>query len=138
MLDFKLSSKSLGRLEGIDRDLISVVKLAIQITKIDFGIPPDGGMRSDIRQHQLFVDGVSKCDGYKKISNHQLGQAFDFYAYVDGKASWREDHLAMVACAMLQAATMLNVKLNWGGLWSSSKTTNGIPYGWDMAHIETD
>ena len=137
-MKFKLSNKSLGRLEGIDRDLIRVPKLAIQLTVIDFGIPPDGGMRSDIKQNQLFLDGVSKCDGYKKISEHQLGKAFDFYAYVDGKASWREDHLAMVACAMLQAATMLKVSLNWGGLWSSAKKTNGIPYGWDMAHIELE
>jgi len=31
---------------------------------------------------------------------------------------------------------MSDKKLNWGGLWSSSKKTNGIPYGWDMAHVE--
>lgn len=135
-MSFKLSQKSLSRLKGVDRDLIAVPKLAIKLTVIDFGIPPDGGLRSDIRQNELFLQGLSKADGYKKISEHQLGGAFDFYAYVDGKASWREDHLAMVACALLQAGSMLGVGLNWGGLWSSTKTTNGIPYGWDMGHIE--
>ena len=60
----------------------------------------------------------------------------DFYAYINGAASWEHEHLAMVATAILQAASILGVKLNWGGLWSSTKKINGIPYGWDMAHME--
>ena len=121
---------------GVDNQLIQIAELAIQITAIDFGIPADGGVRTEVRQQQLFHDGKSKADGIHDKSNHQTGQALDFYAYIDGKASWREDHLAMVACAFLQAASILGISLNWGGLWSSTKKTNGIPYGWDMAHCE--
>ena len=40
MSKFKLSSTSLGRLEGVDEELVAVVKRAITITPIDFGIPP--------------------------------------------------------------------------------------------------
>lgn len=123
-------------MQGVSPDLIAVANLAIKITKVDFGIPKDGGVRTAKRQKQLFHNGKSKADGIDDLSRHQSGEALDFYAYVDGQASWQEDHLAMVACAFLQAASMLGIKLNWGGLWSSRKTTNGIPYGWDMGHIE--
>jgi len=122
-------------MSGVNPELVEIANLAIKITKVDFGIPQFGGIRSTEEQAQLFADGKSKANGTTNMSNHQSGNALDFYAYVNG-ASWQEDHLAMVACAFLQAASMLGYKLNWGGLWSSSKTTNGIPYGWDMAHIE--
>lgn len=142
---FKLSEKSKQRREGVDPRLIEISDLAIQITVIDFGIPRDGGRRTAERQHELFLDKKSKADGYEKLSNHQpaedgYGKALDFYAYVDGKASWEHDHLAMVAAAHLQAASMLGYKLKWGGLWKSRtpKFISGIPYGWDMPHVELE
>ena len=133
---FKLSITSRTKLSGVDPELIAIVNLALKISKVDFGIPVHGGIRTKEEQNQLFRDKKSKADGYVKESRHQSGEAVDFYAYVDGKASWHEDHLAMVACAFLQSAAILKIPVNWGGLWKSNKTTNGIPYGWDMAHIE--
>ena len=133
---FHFSQTSRDRMVGVNQDLLAVASLAIQITKVDFGIPELGGVRTTEEQNTLYLNGKSKADGKMDMSRHQSGDALDFYAYVDGKASWQEDHLAMVACAFLQSASMLNVSLSWGGMWSSNKTTNGIPYGWDMAHIE--
>jgi peptidoglycan L-alanyl-D-glutamate endopeptidase CwlK len=133
---FKLSKISKLHREGVDPRLIEISDLAIEISVIDFGIPGNGGLRTKEIQNKLFTEGLSKADGYVKLSNHQSGEAIDFYAYIDGGASWKHEHLAMVAAAFLQAASMLGYKLNWGGLWSSSKKTNGIPYGWDMAHCE--
>ena len=135
---FKLSAASKKNREGADIRLIEISDLAIQISKIDFGIPGNGGLRSAETQNQLFKEELSKADGYENLSHHQTGEALDFYAYIDGSSSWRHDHLAMVASAFLQAASILGYRLNWGGLWSSNKTTNGIPYGWDMAHIELE
>ena len=132
---FKFSTTSRLRMSGVSPELIEIANLAIKITKVDFGIPEYGGVRTAEDQAKLYADGKSKADGVTNLSNHQSGNALDFYAYIDG-ASWEHDHLAMVATAFLQAASMLGYKLNWGGLWSSSKKINGIPYGWDMAHIE--
>ena len=115
----KFSARSLERMEGIDQRLIDIMNLAITITKVDFGIPADGGLRTSERQKQLFREGVSKADGYQNKSHHQTGLAVDVYAYVDGKASWKEEHLSMVACAVLQAASQLGHKLTWGGLFRS-------------------
>lgn len=135
---FSLSSSSKQHRNGVDRRLIEISDLAIKITKIDFGIPEFGGVRTTEEQGELYADGKSKADGVNNLSNHQSGNALDFYAFINGKASWEHEHLAMVAAAHLQAASMLGYKINWGGLWKSTKSTNGIPYGWDMAHIELE
>lgn len=124
---FKLSEKSKERRSGVDQRLIEISDLAIEITIIDFGIPRDGGVRIAERQKELYDAGKSKADGYKKLSEHQSKRALDFYAYVNGRASWEPRHLSMVACAMLQAASLLGYKLQWGGLWRGFK---------DMPHIQ--
>ena len=117
-MTFAFSQSSLERREGVDQRLIDISDLAIRLTKVDFGIPGDGGIRTEARQNELYLAGSSKCDGVIKLSNHQTGKALDVYAYVDG-ASWEPEHLTSVACAMLQAASMLGHKLVWGGHWAT-------------------
>jgi peptidoglycan L-alanyl-D-glutamate endopeptidase CwlK len=124
---YHLSNRSKKNSEGVDQRLIEIRDLAIHITVVDFGIPGSGGLRTAEEQRALFVAMKSKCDGYDKLSRHQSGKALDFYAYVDGHASWEEKHLAMVAAAFLQAAAMLGYKLKWGGLWKGFK---------DMPHVQ--
>ena len=133
-----LSERSLSRRQGVDERLIAISDLALTISPIDFGIPEHGGLRSQEEQSFLYGENKSNADGYVKISNHQLGKALDFYAFVDGKASWQEHHLAVVAAAHLQAAAQLGHKIQWGGFWQRKKPVyvHGIPYGWDMPHIE--
>lgn len=116
---FQFSQRSLERMQGVDPRLKEIAKHAITISKIDFGIPADGGLRTAERQAELFAAGKSKADGVKNKSRHQSGNALDVYAYVEGKASWEKEHLAMVAAAMLQSASILGYKLEWGGLWKS-------------------
>ena len=137
-MKFVLSEKSKKNREGIDTRLIEISDLAIQLTVVDFGHGPHSGLRPADEQHQLFLDGFSKADGFNKIGEHQTGNALDFYAYVNGKASWEHHHLAMVAAAHLQAAAMLGYSIKWGGFWQRKvpKFKNGIAYGWDAAHIE--
>ena len=127
MSGFKLSNRSKERREGVNSRLIEICDFAIAITIIDFGIPAFGGTRTDEEQLALFHAGKSMCDGIDKRSYHQTGRALDFYAYVDGKASWNEHHLATVAAAFLQSAAMLGYKLQWGGLWVGFR---------DMPHVQ--
>lgn len=118
-MNFKFSERSKQRREGVDPRLIAISDLALLISPIDFGIPEHGGLRTAEQQKCLFDDGKSKCDGTRRKSRHQSGKALDFYAFVDGKASWDREHLAIVAAAHLQAASMLGYQLQWGGLWDS-------------------
>ena len=140
MSNFKLSNRSKERREGIDPRLIEIDDLAIQLTTVDYGHPKDAGRRTDERQYEIFIAGNSMCDGTNRRSNHQDGNALDFYAFVDGSASWKHSHLAMVACAYLQAASMLGYKLSWGGFWVKDDTIeiDGIKYGWDMGHVQLE
>jgi len=135
-MTFSLSARSRRRREGVNPRLIEINDLALTLSPIDFGIPNHGGLRTSEEQNGLFKTGKSKADGYVKEGYHQTGDALDFYAFVNGHASWQEDHLTMVAAAHLQAASILGYGLEWGGFWKSNKLINGIPYGWDMAHIQ--
>jgi peptidoglycan L-alanyl-D-glutamate endopeptidase CwlK len=126
-MSWRLSKRSLERREGVDPRLIEICDLALSLSIIDFGIPGYGGIRTVGDQHKLYKDGKSMCDGIKKLSKHQSGMALDFYAYVDGRASWDEGHLATVAAAFLQAASILGYKLQWGGLWVGFR---------DMPHVQ--
>ncbi len=124
---FKLSERSKERRAGVDPRLMTICDRALEISTIDFGIPADGGIRTAERQNELFRADASNADGYTHPSYHQSGLALDFYAYVDGKASWEPIHLAMVAAAFLQAAAELGHALKWGGLWHNPV---------DMPHVE--
>lgn len=118
-MSFNFSDSSINRLNTVDAKLQEIAHLAIEITKVDFGIPPYGGTRTPEEQNKLFHDKKSQLDGYSKKSHHQTGRALDVYAFVNGKASWENEHLAMVAAAMIQAANHLGYKIEWGGLWDN-------------------
>lgn len=126
-MTFKLSEASKHNLHGVNAQLYRVIEHALEITKVDFGIPRDGGLRTAERQNELYKDDKSQMDGFIKKSNHQTGNAFDVFAYVDGKASWDEYHLHQVAVAVLQAASQLGIGLVWGGSWKNFV---------DMPHFE--
>lgn len=128
MKNFKLSRRSLDRLDSVNPLLIAIVVEAIKTSPIDFGIPEYGGIRTAIEQNDLFRKRKSKCDGFNKKSYHQSGNAFDIYAYVNGKASWKKEYLTTIARHIQGVAKeRYNVNLQWGGDWVSFK---------DMPHFQ--
>ena len=134
---YQFSSKSVERMQGVHTDLIIIFTEAIKNSPIDFGIPEHGGLRTQGEQNLLFQGGASKCDGFNNKSNHQTGNALDFYAYINGRASWNKVHLAMVASCIITTAKRLkkegkiNIELKWGAEFGSDNF-----HGWDMPHIE--
>lgn len=119
---YKLSKRSLSRLEGIDTTLLEILIVGIKYSPYDFGIPTDGGRRSDDDQNRMYLIGASQLDGYINKSYHQTGKAFDIYLYINGKASWDIDKLEKVAKHLIMIAKAFNVELTWGGDWNG----NGI------------
>ncbi len=124
---YQLSKSSKANMLGVDERLVKVATLAITITQIDFGIPSDGGVRTAQEQNQLFLEGKSMCDGYKKLSNHQIakgetrGKALDFFPYKDGGTSYSTESCTHVAAAFLEAASRLGIKVSWSGFWTGFK-----------------
>jgi len=113
---FKLSQRSFQRLAGVDEALQETVKLAIQKSKIDFGVIC--GMRNLKEQEALVAKGASKT----MKSKHLEGKAVDLMAYIDGRASWELNLYDEIADAMKEASKETEVDLRWGACW----TTNSL------------
>ena len=111
-MTFKLSTRSTGRLGGIEPDLIEVVKAAIEITKVDFGVTC--GMRTVQEQEALVASGASQT----MKSKHLEGRAVDLVAYVGSSVTWQLNMYDDLADAMAAAARKLNVPVKWGAAWS--------------------
>ena len=111
-MSFKLSSRSTGRLGGIEPDLIEVVKAAIELTKVDFGVTC--GMRTVQEQEALVASGASQT----MKSKHLEGRAVDLVAYVGSSVTWQLNMYDDLADAMAAAARKLNVPVKWGAAWS--------------------
>jgi len=115
-MTFKLSSRSLRRLEGVDTELVSVVKRAIDLTAVDFGVSE--GLRTLSRQKELVEKGASQT----LKSKHLEGNAVDLVAYIGPRVSWELKVYDDVADAMRQAAKELQVTLRWGAAWHKNLT----------------
>jgi peptidoglycan L-alanyl-D-glutamate endopeptidase CwlK len=131
-MGYRLGTNSLKNREGIDGRLIVLDDLAIHLTPVDYGHDEFAGLRSAETQNMLCKKGNSKCDGYTNKSPHQSGRALDFYAYVNGAASYDPALMTLIANAYLRAALITGIKIEWGGWWRR----DGEIYGWDLPHIQ--
>ena len=111
-MTFKLSSRSEGRLEGINPKLIEVVKTAITLTKVDFGVTC--GMRTVEEQEKLVASGASQT----MKSKHLEGRAVDLVAYIGPNITWSLNKYDELADAMAEAARKKGVAIKWGAAWS--------------------
>lgn len=142
---FKLGHRSMERLEGVHPELIIVLKEAIKHTPIDFGIAPDGGVRTAQRQNELYCNPKIKthADGYERLSAHQIkrgkryGEAVDIICYLHSSLTWHEVHFAIVGGVILSTASTLkrqgiiSIELLWGATFGSRAYL-----GWDAGHFE--
>ena len=108
---FKLSSRSLKNLEGVDSQLIEVVQYAIELSKIDFGVTE--GLRTTQRQRELVASGASQT----MKSKHIEGKAVDLVAYIGKRVSWELNLYDDIADAIQQAAKDLGISVRWGAAW---------------------
>jgi len=121
--NFKLSSRSLGNLEGVYGPLVQVVHRAIEITEIDFGVIE--GVRSLETQKEYVEAGVSQT----MKSRHITGHAVDLLAYLGSRGSWEMSLYFKIADAMKKASLDLCVDIRWGGAWTVNNLTNSIYTG---------
>ena len=96
-------------MEGVDPRLQEVVKLAIKLTTVDFGVSE--GVRSLERQKLLYEQKKSKT----MKSYHLVGKAVDVFAVVSGEVSWKAIYYHEIAIAMKAAAKKLGYTITWGG-----------------------
>ena len=116
-MTFKLSSRSLGKLEGVNPVLVDTVKRAIELTDTDFGVIY--GVRTLEEQEALFKKGASKTmKSYHLVQDDGYGHAVDLMAYVGSRGSWELNLYDDLADAMKAAAKETGAHIRWGAAWT--------------------
>lgn len=109
---FKLSQRSVDKLAGVNPQLVAVVKRAIELSTIDFGVSE--GLRTLETQKKYVAAGKSQT----LKSKHIEGRAVDLVAYVDGAVSWELNLYDNIADAVAKAAKELGLPIRWGAAWN--------------------
>lgn len=116
-MGFNLSQRSLDRMEGVHPDMVAVVKRAIELTEVDFGVIQ--GVRTVEEQKALVAKGASKTmKSYHLPQEDGHGHAVDLMAYIAGRGSWELNVYDEIADAMKAAAIELDVPIRWGAAWN--------------------
>jgi len=107
----------LKKLEGVHESLVSIVKEAIKVTKVDFGVIC--GTRTKTEQAELVKKGASKTMNSRHLPQESTGKshAVDLMAYVGSRASWELNLYDDIADAMKTAAVAQGVPITWGAAW---------------------
>ena len=133
-MTYKLSERSLERLQGVHPNLVKVVKRAIEISKQDFMVLEGVRTRKQCMVNygkgrtiaQCVAKGVTAQYANPRAakvtwlndpfaSKHVTGKAVDLVPY---PVDWNDlKKFDAIAQAMLQAAKELGVTIRWGADW---------------------
>ena len=120
---FKLSGRSLGKLEGVHPDLVETVKEAIKVSLVDFGVIY--GVRSLAEQQKLYDAGRSQTMRSKHlIQEDGTSHAVDLMAYDGSEPSWEIVMYDDIADAMKAAAKETGAMIRWGAAWNIDSITD--------------
>jgi len=128
----KLSKSSKENIKGIDSRAIQLTNRVLAKSSHDFGIPQYGGFRTAQIQNNLFHNKtrITFVDGFKKISYHQSGMAWDIFIYDEHGACWNCVEKYKEVADLFKAEFELmkeegifleNEELRWGGDWKRFK-----------------
>lgn len=128
MRNYAYGDSSLKHLSTVSQELQAVAHDAMKLANSrklhcpDFGI--SSGRRTASEQNALYQRGrttpgniITHNDGYIKISDHQDGDAVDFFAYIDGRANYEPGNLALIATCFAESASRRQdlMVFEWGG-----------------------
>lgn len=122
-MSFRLSERSIRRLDGVHPRLAALVREAAALSPVEFMVTE--GLRTPERQAALVRAGASRT----LRSRHLTGHAVDVAALVDGQVRWDWPLYPRIAGAFKAAAARQGTAIVWGGDWSRLK---------DGPHFELD
>ena len=113
---FKLSGRSLNKLEGVHPTMVDTVKRAIELSKVDFGVIY--GVRSLAEQKRLYEAKRSQTMKSKHLVQEDgYSHAVDLMAYDGSDPSWDIVMYDDIADAMKEASIETGAKICWGAAW---------------------
>lgn len=115
---FKFSKRSLDNLCGVHPLLVAVVKEALAISDIDFGVTE--GLRTIERQKHLVEKKLSQTMNSKHLKQADgWGHAVDLVPYIGEKISWQWSDIFIMASAIQSIIGPDKYpKIRWGGAWT--------------------
>ena len=115
-MTFKLSGRSLNKLEGVHPVLVDTVKRAIEVSSVDFGVIY--GVRSLAEQKKLYEAKRSQTMKSKHLVQEDgYSHAVDLMAYDGSDPSWDIVMYDDIADAMKEASIETGAKICWGAAW---------------------
>jgi len=136
-MSFRLSQRSVDRLEGVHPDMTAVVERAIQLTEVDFGVTQ--GVRTLDEQKANVAAGRSQTMRSKHLlQDDGFSHAVDVVAYVGPDVSWELNLYDDICDAFAQAAREIEVAIKWGAAWSEGdiRTYPGTAEDAMMAYVD--
>lgn len=114
---YLLGAKSLANLEGVDPRLVDVAKLAITLTKQDFGFAQPQ-VRTEAEQAALVAKGVSQTMQSRHLPQaNGMGGAVDAVPWTGQMFSWEWPLIYPIVAAFKAASLQLGIDVTWGGCW---------------------
>lgn len=140
MSAFELGAGTLRNLRGVHPRIVEAVHLAIQITRQDFCVLPNGGVRSVDAARVNAANGVGVANSLHIVQHDGYGHAVDLVAYEHGRPTWGDgtakdrDRLYMpIREAMLAACDSIRLPIQHGADWDLDGIT-GERGEWDYPH----
>ena len=136
-MSFRLSQRSMDRLEGVHPDMTAVVERAIQLTGIDFGVTQ--GVRTLDEQKANVAAGRSQTMRSKHLlQDDGFSHAVDVVAYVGSDVSWELNVYDDICDAFKEAAKEVGCSIKWGAAWSEGdiRTYEGSSEDAMMAYVD--
>ena len=116
-MTFRLSQRSMDRLEGVHPAMTAVVERAIQLTDVDFGVTQ--GVRTLDEQKANVAAGRSQTMASKHLlQDDGFSHAVDVVAYVGSDVSWELNMYDNICDAFRTAAEEVGCSVKWGAAWS--------------------
>lgn len=127
MSKFRFSQRSENNLNGVNSDLVRVIRRALEITPVDFIVIE--GLRTEARQKQLVAEKKSQT----MKSRHLTGHAVDI---IPVNTKWQIEEFKPLLKAVKQAADELGVKLRFGINWKNDPSLPIETRFIDAPHVE--
>ena len=136
-MTFRLSQRSMDRLEGVHPHMTAVVERAIQLTGVDFGVTQ--GVRTLDEQKANVAAGRSQTMASKHLlQDDGFSHAVDVVAYVGPDVSWELNVYDDICDAFKEAAKEVGCSIKWGAAWSEGdiRTYEGSAEEAMMAYVD--
>ena len=128
----EFSKSSLDKLKTCDLTL----QLLADVIVREFDCTVVCGHRSEQEQNLAFNEGKSKLQFPESKHNGYPSKAFDLAPYIAGKGiSWDTNQCYYFAGYVLGLASVLGIKLRWGGSWDMDHDVNDQTFN-DLCHFE--